>query len=73
MIAFIPQAYQVWKTKNLEGVSASTYGLLTFSAILWTSYGFLKNDNPIIFTNIILGSIQLSILYCKWKYGKVKI
>ncbi len=70
MVAYLPQAYQVWKTKNVEGISFATYLLLTISGILWLIYGFLRKDYPIVFTNSILFIVQISILYYKWKYGK---
>lgn len=72
MIAFLPQAYQVWKTKSVEDISFSTYLLLILSTILWATYGFLRKDNPLIFTNIILAVLQGSILFYKFKYGKNK-
>lgn len=70
MIAFLPQAYQVWKTKSVDDVSLSTYTLLILGAVLWGIYGFLKADNPIIYTNVTLVIVQSSILVCKFKYGK---
>jgi MtN3 and saliva related transmembrane protein len=69
MVAFLPQAYQVWKTKDVSGVSFATYLLLTISGLLWLVYGFLRQDYPIMFTNSILFIVQSSILYCKWKYS----
>ena len=70
MIAFIPQAYEVFKTKEVEGVSLATYILLSFAALLWITYGVLRSDIPIILTNIVLGTIQLSIVILKLKYSK---
>ena len=70
MVGFLPQAWQVWKTKSVDDISLLTYGLLCTAAIFWTIYGVLKDDKPLIFTNIILFCIQLSIIFCKLKYGK---
>lgn len=70
MIAFLPQAYQVWKTKSVEDVSFLTYTILMFGSTAWTTYGFLREDWPIIITNITLFVVQGSIMVCKVKYGK---
>ncbi len=70
MIAFLPQAYEVFKTKEVEAVSLATYVLLVFAAVLWIIYGILRSDIPIILTNIVLGAIQFTIVMLKLKYGK---
>lgn len=70
MIAFLPQAYQVWKTKSVEDVSFLTYTILMFGSVSWTVYGLLRVDFPIIITNITLFIVQGSIMVCKIKYGK---
>ncbi|NCP67262.1 hypothetical protein GW756_02630 [bacterium] len=70
MVAFLPQAYQVWKTKSVEDVSLMTYTILMFGSVSWTTYGLLKSDFPIIITNVTLFVVQGSIMVCKLKYGK---
>ena len=70
MIAFLPQAIKIWKTKSVEDISIQTYILLIFSTIIWTLYGYLKSDNPLIITNVSLFCIQGSIIICKLKYRK---
>lgn len=70
MVAFLPQAYQVWKTKSVDDVSFSTYAILMAGAIAWTAYGTLQSDWPIVLTNVTLFIIQGSIVVCKLKYGK---
>jgi MtN3 and saliva related transmembrane protein len=70
MIAFLPQAYQVWKTKSVEDVSFLTYSILMLGAVSWITYGILREDWPIIITNVTLFVVQGSIMICKLKYGK---
>jgi MtN3 and saliva related transmembrane protein len=70
MVAFLPQAYQVWKTKSVEDVSFLTYAILITGAVAWTAYGSLQNDWPIVVTNVTLFIVQSSIVVCKLKYGK---
>ena len=70
MIGFLPQAWQVWKTKSVEDVSLSTYAILMAGAVAWFTYGVLKGDGPIMVTNATLFVVQGSIVVCKLKYGK---
>ncbi len=43
----------VREPRRLEGLSASTYGILTSVATTWIIYGALKSDGFIIATNIV--------------------
>lgn len=70
MIGFLPQAWQVIKTKSVEDVSLATYAILVSGAVVWTTYGYLQNDWPIVLTNVVLFVVQLTIVICKLKYGK---
>ncbi len=70
MIGFLPQAWQVWRTKSVEDVSLPTYAILMAGAVAWTTYGYLPGDGPIILTNVVPFFVQGSIVICKLKYGK---
>lgn len=70
MVGFLPQAWQVWRTKSVEDVSLPTYAILMAGAIVWFVYGYLKSDGPIMLTNAVLFMVQGSIVVCKLKYRK---
>lgn len=70
MVAFLPQAYQIIKTKSVEDVSLLTYTILLFGAVCWITYGILQKDWPIVLTNVTLFVVQGIIVACKLKYGK---
>jgi MtN3 and saliva related transmembrane protein len=63
--AFIPQAVLVWKTKNTISISFLMYSVFISGLILWTVYGFITWQWPIIIANIITVSIASSILWVK--------
>ena len=52
-IAFAPQAYQSWKTRNLEGISLPMYSLFTTGVALWFFYGLFIHSMPVILANAI--------------------
>lgn len=64
--SFAPQAWKVIKARNTKGLSATMYGLTVLGFGLWTGFGLLKGEWPIIIPNMIClllsGFILLLIL-----------
>jgi len=64
--AVIPQIIKALRTKRVGDVSLWTYIIICAGVGLWTTYGILKMDWPIIITNgicFLLNIIMLFILY----------
>jgi len=67
--AILPQITKAIKTKDVKGISPFFLLVLITGVGLWTVYGILKNDWPIIITNgvsVLLNTTML-ILYFKNK------
>jgi MtN3 and saliva related transmembrane protein len=64
-IAFAPQAYQSWKTRNLEGISLPMYSLFTAGVTLWFFYGLFINSMPVIIANAITLLLSAIVLVLK--------
>ncbi|MEY3651190.1 MAG: hypothetical protein RLZZ351_555 [Pseudomonadota bacterium] len=63
-VAFIPQAYQSWKTQDLTGISLPMYTLFTSGVTLWLVYGFYIDSMPIVIANaitLVLSTIVLTL------------
>ena len=63
-VAFIPQAYQSWKTRDLSGISLPMYTLFTSGVTLWLVYGFYFDSMPIVIANaitLVLSTIVLTL------------
>ncbi|AFL82560.1 hypothetical protein Aeqsu_3125 [Aequorivita sublithincola DSM 14238] len=61
-LAVLPQIIKALKTKSVDDVSPIMFITLCIGLGLWTVYGFLKEDLPIIITNgisFILNSFML--------------
>jgi MtN3 and saliva related transmembrane protein len=67
-IAFIPQAYHSYKTRDLSGVSLPMYSIFTLGVALWLAYGVLLADWPLIISNAITLALSLLILILKLKH-----
>jgi MtN3 and saliva related transmembrane protein len=68
-IAFIPQAYKVWKTKSTKDISLWMFLIFTVGVAGWLIYGVLTDNLPIIFTNIVTLFLTFLILVAKIKFN----
>jgi len=71
-IAVIPQIHKAIKTNKTDDISPVFFSILLVGVGLWTVYGIIKTDWPIILTNgisFILNAFMLSI-YLKNKIKK---
>ncbi len=67
-IAVTPQLYKTWKTKSVDDISIKMFTVLTLGLILWTVYGVIKSDFPIIITNGISTTFNLIMIYFYFIY-----
>ena len=63
--ANIPQTLKIIKTKSTKSISTITYIMLLVGFLLWITYGFMRDDLPIILANIISAVISITILFLK--------
>ena len=64
-IAFLPQAIQSWRTRDLSGISVGMYSLFTAGVGLWLVYGLIIEKWPLILANALTFALALSILVLK--------
>ena len=67
--AFVPQAWQVWRTRHTADISLGMYVLFTAGVALWMSYGILLTAWPIIIANSITLLLASMVLVMKIKFG----
>lgn len=65
--SFIPQAIQVYKTKDTSGISLIMYIMFVVGVFGWIIHGFIKQDNAILYANIITAVFASYILSVKIK------
>lgn len=71
-IAFLPQAIQSWRTRDLSGISLGMYSLFTVGVGLWLIYGLIIEKWPLILANALTFALALSILLLKIRSGSEK-
>ena len=62
-ICFLPQSIKTIRTKDVRGLSVTTYCIYTFGMICWTLYGVYMKSVPMMFFNGVSGTFAISILY----------
>ena len=67
--AFIPQAWQVWRTRHTADISLGMYALFTLGVAMWLIYGILLESWPIIIANCITLLLAGAVLLMKLKFG----
>ncbi len=64
-IAFLPQAIQSWRSRDLSGISLGMYSLFTVGVGLWLIYGLIIEKWPLVLANALTFALALSILVLK--------
>jgi MtN3 and saliva related transmembrane protein len=65
---WIPQAVKIIREKRTEGISLITQSVFTFGIALWAIYGFLLNNRPVLYANIVTLVLSVIILILKLRY-----
>lgn len=68
-VSFVPQVWQVWRSKHTQDISLGMYGFFTLGVALWLVYGILLMSWPIIIANSITVLLAGSVLLMKLKFG----
>lgn len=63
--AFVPQAVKTIRTKSTGDLSLTTFSMMFTGTLCWFTYGWLNEDIPIIFANIIASFLTGTILVLK--------
>lgn len=63
--AFVPQLYKVIKTRDTKSLALPMWIFEVITFVLWTTYGVLLGNVPIIVTNAVCGAMAVAILTMK--------
>ncbi|TCS72765.1 MtN3 and saliva related transmembrane protein [Sulfuritortus calidifontis] len=63
--AFVPQAWQSWRTRDLSGISLPMYLLFTLGVACWLAYGLAIGSLPVIVANGITLCLASVVLWLK--------
>lgn len=63
--SFVPQVWKVFKTGDTAAISARMYALTVSGFALWSAFGLIRGEWPIILTNTICFCLSGCILLKK--------
>ena len=66
--AFVPQAYHLWKTRDLSGISLPMYSMFSLGVACWLIYGLTINSWPVIVANSITLLLACVVLLLKLRH-----
>jgi MtN3 and saliva related transmembrane protein len=66
--SMLPQVIKMFKEKKASQVSVYMIVILIVGLSLWTWYGFLKEDWPIIVTNLFSLTLNIIMIILRYKY-----
>lgn len=64
----IPICNRIRKRGNTDGTGVAPFWVCSISCVFWLAYGFLRNENTVIFVNgvgLIIQSLYLTYYYIK--------
>ena len=68
-VSFVPQVWQIWKTRHTKDISLRMYILFTCGVGLWLAYGLLLGAWPIIAANTATLLLAGTVLVLKLRHG----
>ncbi|MBP7131913.1 MAG: SemiSWEET transporter [Aquabacterium sp.] len=66
--SFIPQAWLVFRTRQVEGISVGMYSAFTAGVALWLLYGIAMGSWSITIANTITLTLASAILVMRLRY-----
>lgn len=68
-VQFVPQVVRAYKLKNLNGLSLSTFSLISVTATTWIIYGVLQSDLVVILANAFV-LVSTALIVARMVYLK---
>ena len=69
-LAFVPQVWRTFRTKDVSGISLRMYGIFTLGITVWLAYGIVLRQPPMMVANSLSLVLACAVLVMKLKYGR---
>ena len=63
--AFVPQAWHMFRTRDVSGISLAMDSVVTLGIAAWLAYGVLIRAWPVVIANVVTFGLAASILAMK--------
>jgi MtN3 and saliva related transmembrane protein len=68
--SFVPQAWLIFRTRDVSGISLAMYSVFTLGITLWLVYGLLIEAWPVVIANVVTFALAATILAMKLALGR---
>jgi MtN3 and saliva related transmembrane protein len=68
--SFVPQAWLIFRTRDVSGISLAMYSGFTLGIALWLVYGLLIEAWPVVIANVVTFALAATILVMKLSLGR---
>ena len=68
-VAFVPQVWQIWRSKRTQDISLRMYVLFTCGIAAWLVYGLMIAAWPVVVANAITFVLAGMVLVLKLRHG----
>lgn len=68
-LCYLPQITKIIRLREARDISTRANLLLCFGLSLWTAFGFLQGDWPIVAANMVSIGLVIGILALKYHYS----
>lgn len=65
MTSFVPQAWKIVRTGDTAAISTRMYAVTVVGFALWSAFGVMRMEWPIILTNVVCFCLSAFILVMK--------
>jgi MtN3 and saliva related transmembrane protein len=69
-IAFVPQAWRTFRTKDVSGISLRMYCIFTLGIAVWLAYGIVLKETPMMVANSVSLVLACIVLGMKLRYRR---
>lgn len=69
-IAFLPQVIKTWKSGSAKDLSLGMFSFFCLGVVLWLAYGIVRQDIPVIATNLATLVLASTLLFFKLKHNR---
>ncbi len=67
-LMIIPQIITIWRGKNADTVSITTWATFAFVSCFWILYGILHKEKQIIFIHVLIFSMSSIVVFLACLY-----
>ena len=67
IVAWIPQIKDVWVEGKHEGISLTTFTVVTVALVMWLIYGILVDSLAMVVANVFTLAVILAVVVGVWR------